>query len=164
MTWKWDFLSICRLSGSHRERWKISHGMSRVKSFLAKFLGQEVLGNNLDVVQAATSFLPHIGKDVNEKHRAYIRWKEDYKKYMQNKKKVPQQINSSNDYNKDTCKPRRSPRLAPNSAYDQTSDPFDSLFYRPLSSHNRYNVFSEDPGNSWHSKYYAPSNTFFNFF
>ena len=67
MTWKWDFLSICRLSGSHREGWKISHGMSRVKSFLAKFLGQEVLGNNLDVFLAATSFLPHIRKDVNEK-------------------------------------------------------------------------------------------------
>ena len=68
MTWKWDFLSICRLSGSHREGWKIFHGMSRVKSFLAKFLGQEVLGNNLDVTQAAaTSFLSHIGKDVNEK-------------------------------------------------------------------------------------------------
>merc|ERR1712062_554369 len=26
-------------------------------------------------------------EDINEKHRAYIRWKEDYKKYMQNKKK-----------------------------------------------------------------------------
>ena len=103
-------------------------------------------------------------EDVNEKHRAYIRWKEDYKKYMQNKKKVPQQINSSNDYNKDTCKPRRSPRLAPNSAYIQTSDPFDSLFYRPLSSHRRYNVFSEDPGNGWHSKVYAPSHRFFDFF
>jgi len=103
-------------------------------------------------------------EDINEKHRAYIRWKEDYKKYMQNKKKVPQQINSNNDYYKDTCKPRRSPRLAPNSAYNQTSDPFDSLFYRPLSSQKRYNVFSEDPGNGWHSNFYAPSNTFFNFF
>merc|ERR1712020_397413 len=83
-------------------------------------------------------------EDINEKHRAYIRWKEDYKKY--------------------TCKPRRSPRLAPNSAYNQTSDPFDSLFYQPLSSQKRYNVFSEDPRNGWHSNFYAPSNTFFNFF
>jgi len=103
-------------------------------------------------------------EDVNEKHRAYIRWKEDYKKYMQNKKKVPQQINSGNDYYKDTCKPRRSPRLAPDSANIQTPDPFDSIFYRPVSSHKRYNVFSEDPGNGWHSNFYAPSNTFFNFF
>merc|ERR1711974_194289 len=27
-------------------------------------------------------------EDINEKHRAYIRWKDDYKKYMQNKKKI----------------------------------------------------------------------------
>merc|ERR1712018_1042672 len=72
-----------------------------------------------------------------------------------------QQINSSNDYHKDTFKPRRSPRLAPNSAYNQTFDPFDSLFYRPVSSHNRYNVFSEDPRHGWDSNFYAPRSSFF---
>ena len=75
---------------------------------------------------------------VNEKFESYKKWKEDYRRYMQNKK-VQQQINRNNENPRDYIngdKPRNnSSRYAPNSANNQTFNPFSPPYSR---SHNRY--------------------------
>merc|ERR1719288_740315 len=74
---------------------------------------------------------------INEKFGSYRKWNDDYLKYLQNKK-VQQQINNgNNDYcnrnhTRDTRK--KSPRLAPSSAYN-SYDPFPPLFSQSFPSH-----------------------------
>jgi len=103
---------------------------------------------------------------INEKFGSYRKWKEDYHKYLQNKKVQQQQINSNNDIHNDNTKRashKSSRQRAPNSAYNLNSDPFSPIFSRSFSPRNQY-IFPEYSGDNWNNCYYTPQSSFFNWF
>jgi len=104
---------------------------------------------------------------VNEKFASYRKWKEDYNKYMQNKK-VQQQINNTTHDNDRYTRKResniRSPRQAPkHSAYNVASDPFSPIFSRSFPAYNQY-IFPQYTGGNRNSYYCTPRSSFLNLF
>lgn len=116
--------------------------------------------------QSSDIFMKQL-EGVNEKFTSYRKWKEDYKKYMQNKK-VQQQINNTN-YDNDRYTRKRepnikSPRQAPNhSAYNVASDPFSTIFSQSIPTHKQYNS-PQYSGDNWTNYYCNPQSNFLNWF
>merc|ERR1719479_484319 len=96
---------------------------------------------------------------VNEKFLAYRKWKEDYMKYLQNKK--VQQINK-NDSNRGFVRSRdrkNNSRVAPDYADSMSSLPSNPLFSPFFPSHQRH--FIPEYQNQY---YYTPRSSFLSWF
>jgi hypothetical protein len=100
---------------------------------------------------------------VNERFGAYRKWKEDYKKYLQNKK--VQQINRNNNAQRRTCSKEKNinSRLAPEPENNQTVYPDSPLFSQLIPQHNRY-IVPKHMRNTRNQYYGIPHSSFSSWF